>query len=309
MPLLDVTQPGPAEPAKNCPLCPRLIAFRAENQHAHPDWFNGAVPSFGPDTARLLLVGLAPGLKGANRTGRPFLGDHAGELLYRTLLKTGLARGVHEVATPERLELVDCMITNAVRCVPPQNKPTPDEIKRCRQFLIGRMATLPRASRLERLAGARQVGHAFSEIRETLFLRRSPMAGLEISPTKVGFVIVKARELAAKVGAWDDGATSDHDAESILEDFSDDATLAELKEFIRDLNEDEQVSLVALAWIGRGSFGPEEVDDALETARAERTSRTEDYLLGIPLLPDYLEEALDKLGYSVEDAEDDAMGD
>ena len=135
------------------------------------------------------------------------------------------------------------------------------------------------------------------------------MAGLEISPTKVGFVIVKAREYAAKVGAWDDGATSDHDADSILEAFSDDSTLAELKEFIHDLNEDEQVSLVALAWIGRGSFGPEEVDDALETARAERTSRTEHYLLGMPLLSDYLEEALDKLGYSVEDAEDDAMGD
>jgi len=135
------------------------------------------------------------------------------------------------------------------------------------------------------------------------------MAGLEISPTKVGFVIVKAREYAAKVGAWDDGATSDHDADSILEAFSDDSTLAELKEFIHDLNEDEQVSLVALAWIGRGSFGPDELDDALETARAERTNRTEDYLIGIPLLSDYLEEALDRLGYSVEDAEDDAMGD
>lgn len=135
------------------------------------------------------------------------------------------------------------------------------------------------------------------------------MAGLEISPTKVGFVIVKARECAAKVGAWDDSATSDHDADSILEAFSDDSTLAELKEFIHDLNEDEQVSLVALAWIGRGSFGPDELDDALETARSERTNRTEDYLVGMPLLSDYLEEALDRLGYSVEDAEDDAMGD
>ncbi|HUU65904.1 MAG TPA: DUF3775 domain-containing protein [Methyloceanibacter sp.] len=135
------------------------------------------------------------------------------------------------------------------------------------------------------------------------------MAGLEISPTKVGFVIVKAREYGAKVGAWDDGATSDHDADSILEAFSDDSTQAELKEFIHDLNEDEQVSLVALAWIGRGSFGPDELEDALDTARAERTNRTADYLIGIPLLSDYLEEALDKLGYSVEDAEDDAMGD
>jgi Protein of unknown function (DUF3775) len=133
------------------------------------------------------------------------------------------------------------------------------------------------------------------------------MAGLEISPTKVGFVIVKAREIAAKVAAWDDGATSDHDAESILESFSDDATQDELMGFIRNLNEDEQASLVALAWIGRGSFGPEELEEALATARAERNHRTEEYLLGMPLLPDYLEEALDRLGFSVEDAEDDAL--
>lgn len=135
------------------------------------------------------------------------------------------------------------------------------------------------------------------------------MAGLEISPTKVGFIILKAREYGAKVGAWDEGATSDHDAESILEDFAEDSTFGELKEFIHDLNEDEQVSLVALAWIGRGSFGPDELEDAMETARAERTSRTEEYLLGMPMLSDYLEDALDRLGYSVEDAEDDAMGD
>jgi hypothetical protein len=133
------------------------------------------------------------------------------------------------------------------------------------------------------------------------------MAGLEISPSKVGFVIVKSREIAAKVAAWDDGATSDHDAESILESFSDDATQDELMGFIRDLNEDEQASLVALAWIGRGSFGPDELDEALATARAEHTNRTDEYLLGMPLLPDYLEEALDRLGYSVEDAEDDAL--
>jgi uracil-DNA glycosylase family 4 len=131
------------EPARDCTLCPRLVTFRHDNQAAHPDWFNGAVPSFGPESARLLIVGLAPGLKGANRTGRPFLGDYAGQLLYRTLLKTGLARGRHDVETPEALELVDCMITNAVRCVPPQNKPKPDEIKRCRAFLIGRMQALP----------------------------------------------------------------------------------------------------------------------------------------------------------------------
>jgi hypothetical protein len=131
--------------------------------------------------------------------------------------------------------------------------------------------------------------------------------GLEISLEKVGFVIVKAREIAAKVAAWDDGATSDHDADSILESFSDDATQEELKGFIRDLNEDEQASLVALAWIGRGSFAPEELEEALATARSERNNRTDDYLLGMPLLPDYLEDALDRLGYSVEDAEDDSL--
>ena len=136
------------EPAKNCPLCPRLVAFRQENSRAHPDWFNGAVPSFGRDTARLLIVGLAPGLKGANRTGRPFLGDYAGELLYRTLLKLGLASGRHDPAAPDELELIDCMISNAVRCVPPQNKPKPGEIATCRTFLIGRIAALPNLASL-----------------------------------------------------------------------------------------------------------------------------------------------------------------
>ena len=131
------------EPEPDCPICQRLVAFRATNRAAHPDWFNGAVPSFGPATARLLIVGLAPGLKGANRTGRPFLGDHAGELLYRTLLKVGLARGHHDVAAPDALHLVGCMITNAVRCVPPANKPTPSEIGNCRQFLKARVAALP----------------------------------------------------------------------------------------------------------------------------------------------------------------------
>ena len=94
MPSLHARAPAGPEPVKNCPLCPRLVAFREENRRAHPDWFNGAVPSFGSEDARLLIVGLAPGLKGANRTGRPFFGDFAGELLYPTLLKAGLARGL-----------------------------------------------------------------------------------------------------------------------------------------------------------------------------------------------------------------------
>ena len=125
------------------------------------------MPSFGPNTARLLIVGLAPGLKGANRTGRPFLGDYAGELLYRTLLKMGLARGRHDPASPDELELVDCMITNAVRCVPPQNKPGPDEIARCRQFLISRVAALPNLVTL--LALGRIAHHA---ILDALSLRK-----------------------------------------------------------------------------------------------------------------------------------------
>jgi uracil-DNA glycosylase family 4 len=133
-----------AEPPQDCPLCPRLVVFRNENKGVHPDWFNGAVPSFGPENARLLIVGLAPGLKGANRTGRPFLGDHAGELLYRTLLKVGLAQGEHDVASPQNLELIDCMISNTVRCVPPANKPIGSEVANCRQFLIGRMQALPK---------------------------------------------------------------------------------------------------------------------------------------------------------------------
>ena len=134
---------SPPEAALDCPLCPRLVAFRAANQVAHPGWFNAAVPSFGLTTAQLLIVGLAPGLKGANRTGRPFLGDHAGELLYRTLLHTGFAAGRHDPASPADLALVDCMISNAVRCVPPANKPQPEEIAQCRQFLIGRIGALP----------------------------------------------------------------------------------------------------------------------------------------------------------------------
>jgi uracil-DNA glycosylase family 4 len=144
MTLLDASPSCQPEPSANCPLCPRLVAFREDNRAAHPDWYNGAVPSFGEEAARLLIVGLAPGLRGANRTGRPFLGDYAGELLYRTLLKQGLARGRHDPGAPDELQLVDCMITNAVRCVPPANKPLPDEVRRCRQFLIGRIDALPR---------------------------------------------------------------------------------------------------------------------------------------------------------------------
>jgi uracil-DNA glycosylase len=133
----------PAEPGRDCPLCPRLVEFRRAARQAEPDWHNGAVASFGPASARLLIVGLAPGLKGANRTGRPFTGDFAGDLLYATLLEFGFARGSYRARPDDGLELVDCMITNAVRCVPPQNKPTPGEIATCRPFLANRLAALP----------------------------------------------------------------------------------------------------------------------------------------------------------------------
>jgi uracil-DNA glycosylase family 4 len=132
-----------AEPPKLCPLCPRLVAFRDVNRAKAPDWYNGAVPSFGDPAARLLIVGLAPGLNGANRTGRPFTGDHAGELLYGTLLQFGFARGRYAARPDDGLELLDCMITNAVRCVPPENKPTPAEAATCRGFLAARISELP----------------------------------------------------------------------------------------------------------------------------------------------------------------------
>jgi uracil-DNA glycosylase family 4 len=119
-----------------------LAAFRAENHKKHPGWFNAPVPCFGPMSAPLAIAGLAPGLQGANRTGRPFTGDWAGDLLYDTLLKLGLARGQYEERADDTLELVNCRIVNSVRCVPPQNKPEPSEIKTCRQFLISELEAM-----------------------------------------------------------------------------------------------------------------------------------------------------------------------
>lgn len=133
-----------SEPPRDCPLCPRLVAYRDVNRAQHPDWWNGPAPSFGDPNARLLIVGLAPGRQGANRTGRPFTGDHAGWLLYETLLKCGFATGVYEARPDDSLQLVDCMITNAVRCAPPGNKPETSEEHTCRQFLTARIAALPR---------------------------------------------------------------------------------------------------------------------------------------------------------------------
>jgi uracil-DNA glycosylase len=133
------------KPGRDCPLCPRLQAFRNDWRRREPAWFNAPVDSFGPATARLLIVGLAPGLRGANRTGRPFTGDYAGDLLYATLAQFGFARGHYDARPDDALTLIDARITNAVRCVPPENKPTPVEIKTCRTFLeatIAEMAAL-----------------------------------------------------------------------------------------------------------------------------------------------------------------------
>ena len=132
------------EAPRDCRLCPRLSAYRDENRRKEPTWFNGAAPSFGSDDARLLIVGLAPGRTGANRTGRPFTGDFAGDLLYGTLSKLGLVAGVYLADPADGFTLVDTMITNAVRCAPPENKPTPAEIATCRPFLLNRMKALPK---------------------------------------------------------------------------------------------------------------------------------------------------------------------
>lgn len=147
---------GP-EPARDCPRCPRLAAYRAENAALEPAWYNGPAPSFGDPEARLLIVGLAPGRSGANRTGRPFTGDFAGDLLYGTLLKLGLASGRYEARPDDGLELRGVMITNAVRCAPPQNKPTPQEAAQCLPFLSARILALPR---LQALLALGAIAHA-----------------------------------------------------------------------------------------------------------------------------------------------------
>ncbi len=135
-----------SEPGRDCPLCPRLVAFRETWRIAEPSWHNAPVPTFGDRDSRLLIVGLAPGLRGANRTGRPFTGDFAGDLLYRTLIEYGFAAGSYAASPHDGLTLVDAAITNAVRCVPPENKPLPGEIRTCRQFLSATIAGMPRLS-------------------------------------------------------------------------------------------------------------------------------------------------------------------
>jgi uracil-DNA glycosylase len=132
------------EPSRDCPRCPRLVAFRQTWRAKEPAWHNAPVPSFGPTNARLLIVGLAPGLQGANRTGRPFTGDYAGDLLYPTLIEYGFAQGEYEERVDDNVRMVDARISNAVRCVPPENKPTTLEIKTCNDFLQGEIAMMPK---------------------------------------------------------------------------------------------------------------------------------------------------------------------
>ena len=144
------------QPPADCPLCPRLFRFRQANRKAFPDFFNQPVPSFGSLNAKLLIVGLAPGLKGANRTGRPFTGDYAGELLYRSLQRHGLARGTYGASADDGFELLAVRISNAVRCVPPENKPLPVEIKTCRQFLVAEIAAMPE---LKAILALGQISH------------------------------------------------------------------------------------------------------------------------------------------------------
>jgi uracil-DNA glycosylase len=164
---------GSGVPGSNCPRCPRLVAFRKTWRAQEPGWFNAPVDSFGPRDAGLLIVGLAPGLRGANRTGRPFTGDYAGDLLYSTLKEFGFAAGAYEARPDDGLTLVDCRITNAVRCVPPENKPTPEEIATCRPFLAATLEEMPSLAAvlaLGRVAhesfvlacGARRAGYPFA---------------------------------------------------------------------------------------------------------------------------------------------------
>ncbi len=156
------------EPPRDCPLCPRLAQYRADNRAAFPGFHNAPVPAFGSATARLLIVGLAPGLKGANRTGRPFTGDYAGDLLYATLMKFGFARGDYTKHRDDGLTLIDCRITNAVRCVPPQNKPTPEEARTCRTFLTAEIAAMPKLAAILALG---QLAH--NEVLSALSARRA----------------------------------------------------------------------------------------------------------------------------------------
>jgi uracil-DNA glycosylase len=162
------TPAGGLEPPRDCPLCPRLVEFRTANRAAFPDWHNAPVPAFGSLDSRYLFIGLAPGLRGANWSGRPFTGDYAGDLLYSTLKTFGLAQGEYGAKPDDGFTLVGARITNAVRCVPPENKPLPAEFNACRPFLLGEMAAMPN------LRGLFAIGrNAHEAVLTVLSLRKS----------------------------------------------------------------------------------------------------------------------------------------
>ncbi len=170
-----------SEPARNCPLCPRLAGFRKQWREREPSWFNAPVPAFGPLDARVAIVGLAPGLQGANRTGRPFTGDFAGDLLYATLSEYGFSRGEFQARPDDGLTLVDCRIINAVRCVPPENKPTTVEIATCRKFLTPALAEM---SKLRAIVALGRIAHDSAVV--ALGAKRSKNAFGHASTHKLG---------------------------------------------------------------------------------------------------------------------------
>jgi uracil-DNA glycosylase family 4 len=160
----DLSPLPEAEAPRDCPLCPRLVAFRHQCRAEHADWWNAPVPAFGDREAWLAIVGLAPGKQGANRTGRPFTGDYAGELLYATLLKFGLAEGEYRADPHDGLSLKGAIILNAVKCLPPENKPLPEEIATCRTYFEAALANLPKVrvlvalGQIAHVAAARALG-------------------------------------------------------------------------------------------------------------------------------------------------------
>lgn len=176
------------EPPSTCALCQRLVEYRCRNIDAEPSWFNAPVPSFGDSEGRLLVVGLAPGVAGANRTGRPFTGDHAGELLYPTLAEFGFSEGRFAARSDDGLRLRDCLITNAVRCVPPQNKPLPSEIATCRRHLA---ATIARMGRLAAIVALGRIAH------------EQTLAAMGLKRSAYGFAHGAAHPLTAGVTLFD----------------------------------------------------------------------------------------------------------
>ncbi|MGD9539942.1 MAG: uracil-DNA glycosylase [Methylocystis sp.] len=157
----------------DCPLCPRLVALRRELRAREPAWQNAPVVDFGPRSARLLIAGLAPGLRGANRTGRAFTGDDAGRMLFATLAQFGFCKGVYDARPDDGVELIDCLVANVVRCVPPGNRPLPTEIAACRRFFL---ATIERMSELRGIVALGRVAHESVLRALSIKLRDHPFA-------------------------------------------------------------------------------------------------------------------------------------